>query len=40
MQAMVDAVSIVMQCPFDRDIASSSSPKSCSLIRPPRSSSW
>ena len=39
-QAIVDAVPIVMQCPFERDIAFSISVKSCSLMRPPRSSSW
>ena len=40
MQAIVDAVPIVWQCPFERDIASSISARSCSLMRPPRSSSW
>ena len=39
-QAIVEAVPIVMQCPFERDIEFSISVKSCSLIRPPRSSSW
>ena len=39
-QAIVDAVPIVMQWPLERDIESSISLKSCSLIRPARSSSW
>ena len=38
--AIVEAVPIVMQWPFERDIAFSISVKSCSLIRPARSSSW
>jgi hypothetical protein len=40
MHAIVDAVPMTMQCPCERDIAFSSSAKSCSLIRPARSSSW
>ena len=40
MQAIVDAVPIVMQCPFERDIAFSISVNSSSVIRPARSSSW
>jgi hypothetical protein len=39
MQAIVDAVPIVMQWPFERDIEFSISVKSLSLILPPRSSS-
>ena len=39
-QAIVDAVPIVMQWPLERDIASSISVKSRSLMRPARSSSW
>jgi hypothetical protein len=39
-QAIVDAVPIVMQCPFERDMESSISVNSCSLMRPARSSSW
>ncbi len=40
MQAIVDAVPIVMQWPFERDIAFSISLNSGSVIRPPRNSSW
>ena len=40
MQAIVEAVPIVMQCPWERDIAFSISPNSCSVIRPARSASW
>ena len=40
MHAIVDAVPIVMQWPFERDIEFSISVKSPSLIRPLRSSSW
>jgi hypothetical protein len=38
--AIVDAVPIVMQCPFERDIEFSISSNSTSVIRPARSSSW
>ena len=40
MQAIVDAVPIVMQWPFERDIEFSISVNSASVIRPARSSSW
>jgi len=38
--AIVEAVPIVMQWPFERDIAFSISSNSTSVIRPARSSSW
>jgi hypothetical protein len=38
MHAMVDAVPIVMQWPFERDMEFSISVNSASVIRPPRSS--
>ena len=40
MQAIVDAVPIVMQWPLERDIEFSISVKSASVILPARSSSW
>jgi hypothetical protein len=39
-QAMVEAVPMVMQWPFERDIEFSISSNSTSVIRPARSSSW
>ena len=40
MEVMVEAVPMVMQCPFERDIEFSISVHSSSVMRPARSSSW